>query len=96
MLSTSLHHRLPRSCFGGHTMFLSSGSGGEALPVPVSEYIHSQTDFELEHWTKAGSLVGLTDGPLGGELGKQREHHWKFLQTVYGEAPIREWMEWRD
>ena len=47
---------------GGITMDLHSED--LTLNGLVSEYIHRQIDFTLDHWKAAGGLVDLTDGPI--------------------------------
>lgn len=80
----------PQAFGGGHTMFLCQQDEEDDYSL-VTEYIHPQIDFKIDHWRAGGRLTGLVRGPVGGDLDFQRNRHWQLLQSVYGEG-VKTWM----
>ena len=79
---------------GGHTMFLRPQRHPQHDRYGlVSEYVHEQIDFTLDHWHAAGSLIEIA-GASGGSIEDQREAHWRLLQSDAHYGPeVRNWME---
>ncbi len=76
---------------GGFTMDLRDGEP-ETTEDLVTEYIHRQIDFTLDHWKASGSLVGFVPAPDQAKaLHRLRERHWvKLSQRFQG---VTAWME---
>jgi len=77
---------------GGHPMNLANARPPGRASKLISEFVHAEIGFDLEHWVAAGELLASTTSATPGVLMDHRRIHYLQLCEEYKRARVRRWM----
>jgi hypothetical protein len=63
----------------------------DSVNTLTPEWIHQEIDWKLEHWIRAGRLLGTTERAVPADLRRTRSRHRTLIKQTFGEETVKQW-----